>query len=324
MSILKIGTISLPNNLVLAPMAGITNLPFRVICRRLGVGLVVTELVSAEGLVRKGKGTFELLDTLPEERPVAVQIFGSNITSMAESARILSEMGCWDFIDINMGCPVRKVLKSGSGAALLKDLKLAERIAAAVVKASAVPVTVKIRSGWSARSVVAAELARRFEGVGVAAVAVHARTKEQGFTGSADWSVIGEVKSGVSIPVIGNGDVNSPEDARRMIDVTGCDGVMIGRAARGNPWIFRETLEFFESGTHSPKPGTRERLEVLLQHIKLMDAHAGSHHGAVLMRNAVSCYCKGLAGASEFRKVVNTISDVPRLIDSVTAFFAKN
>ncbi|MDH4101402.1 MAG: tRNA dihydrouridine synthase DusB, partial [Nitrospirota bacterium] len=260
MSILKIGDVSLPNNLVLAPMAGITNLPFRIICRGLGAGLVVTELVSVEGLIRKGHGTLELLDTRPEERPVAVQIFGSNPVSMAESARILSDMGCWDFIDINMGCPVRKVLKSGSGSALLKDLNLAERVAEAVVKASVVPVTAKIRSGWSPGRIVAPELAKRLEGVGVAAIAVHARTREQGFSGNADWSVIGRVKEAVGIPVIGNGDVKSAADARRMIDTTGCDGVMIGRAARGNPWIFRETEQLLATGTPGPGPEPKERL----------------------------------------------------------------
>lgn len=322
MSILKIGTVSLPNNLVLAPMAGITNLPFRIICRGLGAGLVVTELVSAEGLIRKGQGTFELLDTLPEERPVAVQIFGSNPASMAESARILSDMGCWDFIDINMGCPVRKVLKSGSGSALLKDLGLAERVAESVVKASSVPVTVKIRSGWSPGRIVAPELARRLEGVGVAAIAVHARTKEQGFTGVADWSVIGEVKAAAGIPVIGNGDVKSAEDARRMIEATGCDGVMIGRAAKGNPWIFRETERLLSSGTPGPGPDVKERLSVLLEHIRLMEDHAGNY-AVVLMRNSVSWYCKGLPGASEFRKAVNSASTVSGLVDAVKGFFSK-
>lgn len=320
---LQIGNVVIPNNMVLAPMAGITNLPFRIICRELGAGLVVTELVSAEGLIRKGVGTFELLKSSPSERPVAVQIFGSKPASMAESARMLSEMGCWDIIDINMGCPVRKVLKSGSGSALLKDLQLAERLAAEVVKASAVPVTVKIRSGWSRKNIVARELAARLEGVGVAAVAVHARTTEQGFSGKADWSVIGEVKAAVTIPVIGNGDVVSPHDARRMLDETGCDGVMIGRAVRGNPWIFRETAAYLETGIETPAIEKEESLRVLLRHLDLMEAHAGNRHGAVLMRPHIAWYCRGLPNASEFRKVVNTISDTVDLSRAVTRFFTE-
>src|SRR5574340_1065216 len=246
------------NPLVLAPMAGITDLPFRIICREMGAGIVYSEMVSAEALIRDQKRTMVMLSTEPRERPVAFQIFGSRPASMAAAARILSEKDI-DIIDINMGCPVPKVLKSGSGSALLKDPGLAREIMEAVVKASRKPVTVKIRLGWDAKNIVAPGFAQAAEQAGIAAVTVHGRTRAQGFSGSADWTMIRTVKRSVGIPVIGNGDVRSGTDAKRMLDETGCDGVMIGRAIQGNPWIFREAKTFLETGLPVPHPSTGER-----------------------------------------------------------------
>jgi len=243
MSILEI----LKNNaLVLAPMAGITDFPFRVICKELGAGLVFSEMVSVEALIRDHKRTCGMLHTDPAERPVVFQVFGSKPASMAEAAHIVSQ-GEVDFIDINMGCPVPKILKSGAGSALLRNIGLAKDIMSAVVGASKVPVTVKIRLGWDAKNFVAVDLAQAAESVGITAVTVHGRTKAQGFSGHADWSMIKQVKNSVRIPVIGNGDVCTARDAKRMMDETGCDGVMIGRAIRGNPWIFREARQYLET-----------------------------------------------------------------------------
>jgi len=241
------------NPLVLAPMAGITDFPFRVICKELGAGLVFSEMVSVEALIREHRRTRGMLRTHPAERPVVFQIFGSKPESMAEAAHIVSQ-GEADFIDINMGCPVPKILKSGSGSALLRDIGLAKEIMAAAKSASKVPVTVKIRLGWDAKNIVAVDLAQAAEAIGIAAVTVHGRTKAQGFSGHADWGMIKTVKKSVSIPVIGNGDVRTALDAKRMMDETGCDGVMIGRAIQGYPWIFREAKQYLETGVVPPPP----------------------------------------------------------------------
>ncbi len=254
------------NPLVLAPMAGITDLPFRRICKELGAGLVFSEMLSAEALIREHKRTRRMLRTDPAERPVVFQIFGSKPASMAEAAHIVSQ-GDLDFIDINMGCPVPKVLKSGAGSALLRDLGLAKEIMAAVVGASKVPVLIKIRLGWDAKNIVAVDMAQAAESVGINAVTVHARTKAQGFSGHADWDMIKMVKRSVGIPIIGNGDVRSGQDAKRMMDETGCDGVMIGRAIQGYPWIFREARQFLETGFVAPRPTIDEREAMILRHL---------------------------------------------------------
>src|SRR5512143_1752024 len=249
------------NPLVLAPMAGITDLPFRLLSKEMGAGLVFSEMVSVEALIREHRRTQGMIRTDPDERPVVFQIFGSRPASMAEAARIVSQ-GEVDFIDINMGCPVPKVLKSGAGSALLRDLGLAKEIMAAVVGASKVPVLVKMRLGWDAKNIVAVDVAQAAESAGIAAVTVHARTKAQGFSGHADWEMIKVVKKSVGIPVIGNGDVRSGQDAKRMIDETGCNGVMIGRAIQGYPWIFREARCYLETGVAPAHPSPEERRAV--------------------------------------------------------------
>lgn len=308
------------NPLVLAPMAGITDLPFRIICREMGAGIVYSEMVSVEALIRDQRRTFSMLATDPRERPVAFQVFGCKPASLAAAARILSERDI-DIIDINMGCPVPKVLKSGAGSALLRDLGLAREIMEAVVGSSKKPVTVKIRLGWDAKSIVACDLARTAEAAGVAAIAVHARTKAMGFSGNADWSMIRAVKEAVAMPVIGNGDVRTAQDARRMLDETGCDGVMIGRAIEGNPWIFREARAYLETGRVPAHPTLGERQAVMLRHLGDVTALQGENIGVREMRKHLCWYTKGLPGGGEFREQVNHLSTIGDVTNAIAGYF---
>ncbi len=304
------------NPLVLAPMAGVTDFPFRVICKELGAGLVFSEMVSVEALIREHKRTHGMLHTHAAERPVVFQIFGSKPASMAEAAHIVSQ-GEADFIDINMGCPVPKILKSGAGSALLRDLGLAKEIMSAVVGASKIPVTVKIRLGWDAKNIVALDFAQAAEALGVAAVTVHGRTKAQAFSGQADWSMIKTIKKSVGIPVIGNGDVRTAHDAKRMLDETGCDGVMIGRAIQGNPWIFREAKQYLETGVLPFSPSQEERKTVMLRHLGDVVRLLGENIGVREMRKHLCWYTKGLSGGAEFRQRINHLDrlrDVKREI----------
>ncbi|MHB8845073.1 MAG: tRNA dihydrouridine synthase DusB [Nitrospirota bacterium] len=318
---MDIRTVLSDNPLVLAPMAGITDFPFRMICKEMGAGLVFSEMLSVEALVREHKRTFGMLHTDPAERPVVFQIFGSKPESMAEAASIVS-LGEVDFIDINMGCPVPKILRSGSGAALLRDVGLAQEIMKAVVGASRVPVTVKIRLGWDAQNIVAVELAQAAEASGIAAITVHGRTKAQGFSGKADWSMIKVVKDTVSIPVIGNGDVRSAQDAKRMLDETGCDGVMIGRAIEGNPWIFREALQYLRTGVVPPHATPEERQAIMLRHLKDMTRLVGEDIGVREMRKHLCWYTKGLPGGAEFRERVNHLGRAAQVRAEIEAYFA--
>jgi tRNA-dihydrouridine synthase B len=301
-------------------MAGITDFPFRRICKKLGAGLVFSEMLSVEALIREHKRTKGMLHTDPIERPVAFQIFGSRPESMAEAAQIVSQ-GEVDFIDINMGCPVPKVLKSGAGSALLRDIGLAKEIMAAVVGASAIPVTVKIRTGWDAKNIVAVDIAQAAESAGVAAVTVHGRTKVQGFSGQADWSMIRLVKESVGIPVIGNGDVCSAWDARRIMDETGCDGVMIGRAIQGNPWIFRDAKRYLETGVVPSPPTLQERQAMMLRHLTDMVNLVGENIGIREMRKHLCWYTKGLPGGAEFREKVNHLTCIEDVRNQILTFF---
>lgn len=309
------------NPLVLAPMAGITDFPFRKICKEMGAGLVFSEMVSVEALIREHKRTHGMLHTDPAERPVVFQIFGSKPASMAEAAHIVSQ-GAVDFIDINMGCPVPKILKSGAGSALLRDIGLAKEIMAAVVGASKVPVTVKIRLGWDARSIVAVDMAQAAETAGIAAVTVHARTKVQGFSGQADWKMIGTVKRSVAIPVIGNGDVRTAQDAKRIMDETGCDGVMIGRAIQGYPWIFREAKHYLETGIVPAPPTPEEREAVMLRHLHDMVGLVGEDVGVREMRKHLCWYTKGLHDGAEFRTRINHLVRIDDTKRAIEDFFA--
>jgi len=308
------------NPLVLAPMAGITDFPFRRICKEMGAGLVFSEMVSVEALIREHKRTHGMLHTDAAERPVVFQIFGSKPASMAEAAHIVSQ-GEVDFIDINMGCPVPKIIKSGSGSALLRDLGLAKEIMAAVVGASKVPVTIKIRLGWDARNIVAVDIAQAAEAAGIAAVTVHARTKVQGFSGHADWGMIKVVKKSVGIPVIGNGDVRTAQDAKRLLEETGCDGVMIGRAIQGYPWIFREARHYLETGRMHEPPTREERQAVMLRHLRDMAGLVGEKVGVREMRKHLCWYTKGLHDGAEFRTRINHLERVDDTKRAIVDFF---
>ncbi len=303
-------------------MAGITDFTYRMICKELGAGLVFSEMVSAEALIRDHKRTRNMLRTNPAERPVVFQIFGSRPAAMAEAAAIVSR-GDVDFIDINMGCPVPKILKSGAGSALLRDINLATEIMAAVTEASKVPVTVKIRLGWDAGSIVAVDLAKAAESSGVAAITVHARTKAQGFSGVADWSMIKRVKDSVRTPVIGNGDVRSAEDAKRLQDETGCDGIMIGRAIQGYPWIFREAKQYLATGLIPPPPTLEEREYLMIRHLQESIAILGENVGVREMRKHLCWYTKGLSGGAEFRTRINYANTAEIMLSEIRDFFIK-
>ena len=265
---LTIGGLVLANPVILAPMAGVTDLPFRLLCKESGCGLVVSEMISDNALLFDNDRTLEMLRMEPAERPVAMQIFGSNPELMAQAAQKVEAAGA-DIIDINMGCPAPKIVKNGEGSALMRKPELAQRILRAVVAAVQVPVTVKIRKGWSEQEVNAVELALLAEEAGVAAVAVHGRTREQFYEGKADWQIIREVKEALSIPVIGNGDIWSPADAARMLEQTGCDGIMVGRGCQGNPWLFRDILAYLQTGVVPPAPSLEERRRFILRHLDI-------------------------------------------------------
>ncbi len=285
---MKIGNITIENNTALAPMAGVTDLAFRQLCREMGCGLLYTEMVSAKAILYKNKNTFPLLETAPAEHPIAVQIFGSDADIMADMAAKLAEERSFDIIDINMGCPVPKIVNNHEGSALMKNPKLVEQILDKMVKKVNKPVTIKIRKGFDEQSVNAVEIAKIAEACGVSALAVHGRTREEYYSGTADYGIIAAVKRGVSIPVIGNGDIRSAADAKRMYETTGCDGIMIGRAARGNPWIFKEIASYFSHGTVPERPTPEEIKAMILRHAELMVRYKGEYTGIREMRKHVA------------------------------------
>jgi len=304
---LKIGTLTLDNRLMMAPMAGITNLAFRRIAKRLGAGLVATEMISAEGLARHQEKTLQYIRSDPEERPLAVQIFGSDPRVMAEAGRVVVDAGA-DVVDINMGCPARKVLKTGSGGALLRSPDRVRAIVSAVRAVCPVPLTVKMRAGWSVDQPVASTIARMVEECGADAITLHPRFVTQRFAGRADWGIIAQVKSQVRIPVIGNGDIRLPSEAFDMRRQTECDGVMIGRAAVGNPWIFRD-IQDLEAGASPHAPTWWERKKVISDHFDLLTGLAGEERAARMMRGLVIGYTRGLPHSSRFRAAFTGIRD---------------
>ena len=302
----KIGQVSIANQTVLAPMAGVTDLPFRLLCREQGVGLLCTEMVSAKAIAYNNKKTYELLKIAPSENPISLQIFGSEAEIMGEVAKQIEEIP-FDILDINMGCPVPKVVNNGEGSALMKTPKLVGEIVRSVVKAIKKPVTIKIRKGFNEAEVNAVEIARIAEDAGAAAIAVHGRTREQYYSGKADWSIIRQVKEAVSIPVIGNGDVNSAKAARAILETTGCDGVMVGRAARGNPWIFAQINHYLATGQELEKPAREQVIEMILRHAKDQITSKGEYIGIREMRKNVAWYTAGFPHSSKLRGRVNEV-----------------
>ena len=315
---MKIGNIEIENCLALGPMAGVTDLPFRLLCKEMGCNMLYTEMVSAKAILYKNKNTKELLNIDKNEHPVGVQLFGPDPDIMAQIAAQVEEGEC-DFIDINMGCPVPKIVNNGEGSALLKQPKLVEEILTKMVKALNKPVTVKIRKGFENGTVYAVEIAKIAESCGVSAIAVHGRTREQYYSGKADWDVIKDVKKAVKIPVIGNGDIFSAEDAKAMKEYTGCDGLMVARGARGNPWIFREIKEYLENGNVIDKPTINDIREMIIRHAKMLVDYKGEYTGIREMRKHIAWYTAGLPHSAELRRMCNQIETMENLVETVNA-----
>ena len=309
---MNIGTVHLKNPVILAPMAGVTDLPFRLLCSEQGAGLVCTEMVSAKAISFHNKNTEALLEIAPGEHPVSLQLFGSDPDIISEMASYIEERP-FDILDLNMGCPVPKVVKNGEGSALMQQPKLVEEIISKTVRAIKKPLTVKIRKGFEEGDSNAAEIARIAEASGAAAVAVHGRTRSQYYSGQADWEVIREVKEAVKIPVIGNGDVDSPQKAKKLLEETGCDGVMIGRAARGNPWIFREIKQFFETGTIPERPSWEEVVQMILRHGQMQIEFSGEYMGIRQMRKHVAWYTAGMPHSAAIRRASNEVESLEQL-----------
>ena len=316
---LKIGDVELENNLILAPMAGVTNRPFRTICKEIGnPGLVCTEMASSKAMFHNDQKTKRLLNTDGEKRPISYQIFGSDVETMAFSAKYVSEFA--DIIDINMGCPAPKVVKNGDGSKLLLELDKAEEIMKAVVKNSKVPVTLKIRKGWDKENIVAVEVAKIAEKVGISAITVHGRTRSEFYTGTADLDIIKEVKENVNILVIGNGDVVDERTAKKMFEYTGVDGIMIGRGSFGNPWIFRNIIYYLQNGEKLSEPTNQEKLEVIKKHIKLAVEEKGEI-AIKELRKHISWYTKNMKNSSEFRNSINKIETEKELLLKIEEYF---
>lgn len=317
---LKIGNVELNNNIILGPMAGLTDRPFRIICEKYNPGLVVTEMVSSKALFYDDSKTKLLLNTKDEKRPISVQIFGSDIESMKYATEYLCKNKIADIIDINMGCPAPKVTKNGDGSKLLLDLDKVYEIVKAVVEVSTVPITVKIRKGWDKDHIVAVEAAKIIEKAGASAITIHGRTRSEFYSGNADWDIIRLIKEAVNIPVIGNGDVKTPEDAKKMIDETQCDGVMISRGSLGNPWIFEQVNDYLENGKYR-EISLEEKEQNLLQHIELEVEEKGENTGIKEMRKHVCYYIKGEKDASEFRNRVNHLETKEEVFEAIKKYF---
>ena len=319
---LTIGNVELKNNVILAPMAGVTDLPFRVLCKEQGAGLLCMEMVSAKAIYYGSKNTEELMKISPAEMPVSLQLFGSDADIMADMAKKIEEKP-FAILDINMGCPVPKVVNNGEGSALMKNPKLAEEIITKMVKAVKKPVTVKIRKGFDEAQLNAVEMAKIAEASGAVAVAVHGRTREQYYAGKADWNCIRAVKEAVKIPVIGNGDVTDALSAERLLKETGCDGVMVGRAAQGNPYIFREITEYLETGVIPPKPTPAEVRTTIERHARMQMEEKGEYTGVREMRKHLSWYTVGYPNSAKYRQMINSMETMEELLHSLDMVFPK-
>ncbi len=311
---MTIGSLELTGNVFLAPMAGVTDLPFRLLCSEQGASLVYTEMVSAKAMHYNDRETLKLIETHPQEKPVAVQIFGSEPEIMAEAAERLSHREDLALIDINMGCPAPKIVKNSEGSALMRNPELVRRIVREVVKASAKPVTVKIRKGWNESEINAVKIALICEEEGAQAVTVHGRTRDQFYSGNTDLKIIKEVKQNLTIPVIGNGDIKSPEDAGYMVQLTGCDAVMVGRGAQGNPWIFNKINEYYSFGYYKQKTDKKELLDTILRHYTLMEEYKGERTAMLEMRKHIGWYLHGLPDSAHIRALIFRITEKDEVI----------
>ena len=316
---MKIGNVTLDNKVFLSPMAGVTDLPFRLICKQQDCGMLYTEMINAKALCYDDKNTKKMLKIENEEHPVAVQIFGSDPEFMGGAAEILNEHPN-EILDINMGCPAPKVVKNGDGSALMKNPKLAEEVLKSVVKKSKKPVTLKIRKGWDDNSVNAVEIAKIAEASGISALAIHGRTREQYYSGKADWDIIAEIKKNINIPVIGNGDVFEVEDAINMINKTNCDAIMIGRGAQGNPWIFKRINHYMKTGEILPEPTCEERINTALKHLKLAVEEHGEYVAVREMRKHIAWYLKGLRGSARLRDEINKIESCEEVVNKLSDY----
>ena len=310
---MKIGNVQLDNEVFLSPMAGVTDLPFRTICKEKGCGMLYTEMINAKALCYDDENTKKMLRMEKDEHPVAVQIFGSDPEFMGKAAAIMNEYPN-EILDINMGCPAPKVIKNGDGSALMRNPKLAGEVLSAVVKNSTKPVTLKIRKGWDDDCVNAVEIAKIAEESGISALAIHGRTREQFYSGKADWDIIAEIKQTINIPVIGNGDVFEVQDAANMLEKTKCDAIMIGRGSQGNPWIFNRINHYMKTGEILPEPTLEEKMTTAIKHINLAVAEHGEYVAVREMRKHIGWYLKGLKNSAKYRDKINKITDYKEVI----------